>query len=240
MNYKHRDVELIKLNNDQYIVIACDSCGAIGLKEHDILKVPYDITAKYTTRVCLMEVLSIGAKPVALTVNICNEPNPTGEKILTGIKEELSKSGFDIPITISTEKNMKTSMTALGITAIGTINKNDILLNQISKGNYIYAVGIPSLGNEVLENKTSIANARILLKLLKHTSINEIIPVGSSGIKGELDILSKVQGMDVDLADDLYIDIHKSAGPCTVIIVISKEKIQNQFDIPINFIGNII
>ncbi len=240
MNYQHRDVDFIKVNEDQYMTIACDSCGAIGLKEHDIVKAPYSITGKYTTRVCLMEVLSIGAKPIALTVNICNEPNPTGEEILMGICDELSEAGLNIPITISTEKNMETSMTALGITVIGIINKDDILLNKISKENYVYAVGIPSIGNEVLENETSIANTEILQKLLKHRSINEIIPVGSCGIAGELDKLSKVHDMKIDFADNLHIDIHKSAGPCTVIVVISKDTIQNLFDLPTNFIGKII
>lgn len=240
MNYKHRDVELIKLNNDQYITIACDSCGSIGLKEHDIVKVPYDITGKYTTRVCLMEVLSIGAMPIALTINICNELNPTGEEILMGIKNELSEAGLNIPLTISTEKNMKTSMTALGITAIGVLNKNDILINKISTGNFIYAIGIPSIGNEVLENETLIANIGILQKLLKHKSINEIIPVGSSGIKGELDTLRKVQDIEISLADNLNLDTKKSAGPCTVIIAISKTKLNDELTVPIKLIGKIV
>ncbi|WP_432662932.1 hypothetical protein R9X47_20385 [Wukongibacter baidiensis] len=239
MNYKHRDVDFIKVNEDQYIAIACDSCGAIGLKEHDIVKVPYSITGKYTTRVGLMEVLSIGAKPVALTANICNEPNPTGEEILDGIRNELSEASLDVQLTISTEKNTETSMTALGITVIGIVDKDDILLNKISPGNYIYAVGIPSIGNEVIQNEASIANIKMLQELLKNKSINEAIPVGSCGINGELDKLSEAYDMKIDYTDDIHIDIHKSAGPCTVIIVVSKEKIEHLFDIPINFIGKI-
>lgn len=240
MIYSHRDVDLIKLNEEQYLAIACDSCGAIGLKENDIVKVPTIITGKYTARVCLMEILSIGSKPIGLTVNICNEPDPTGDKILKGIKNELSETGFDIPLTISTEKNMETSMTALGITAIGIINKNNILLKGISSGDYVYSIGIPSIGNEVLENQELISDTKILSKVLKQEGIKEVIPVGSSGIKGELNRLCKYYSIEIKPMDNLQIDIHKSAGPCTVMIAISKTKLKSDFQAPVNLIGRII
>lgn len=239
MIYNHRDIDFIKLNEAQYLAVACDSCGAIGLKANDMVKVPYSITGKYTARVCLMEILSIGAKPIGLTVNICNEPNPTGNEILKGIKDELSQTSFDIPITISTEKNMETSMTALGITAIGIINKNDILLKGLSSGDYIYSIGIPSIGNEVLENQGLISDTKILSKVLNQEGIKEVIPVGSSGIKGELDKLCKFQSIEIRPIDTLQIDIHKSAGPCTVVVAISKTKLKATFEVPVNLIGRI-
>lgn len=240
MTYNHRDVDFIKLNEEQYLAIACDSCGAIGLKDNDIVKVPYNITGKYTARVCLMEIMSVGAKPLSLTVNICNEPSPTGDEILKGIHDELSETGFDIPLTISTEKNMETSMTALGITAIGIINKNDIWANVISSGDFIYSIGLPNVGNEVLKNQGSISDSKILKKVLEEESIREVIPVGSSGIKGELNGLCRHHSVEVKLINDLEIDIYKSAGPCTVIIAISKTELGDVFGVPINLIGKIV
>jgi len=240
MDYKHRDVDFVKLNEKQCLAIACDSCGAIGLKENDIIKVPYHITGKYTARVCLMEILSIGAKPIALTVNICNEPSPAGKEILKGISDELSKSGFDIPISVSTEKNMSTSMTALGVSAIGTVYTDKILINKIDSGDYIYTIGIPCIGNEVLENQSLTSDIKVLKGLLNQEFVKEIIPVGSSGIKGELDKLCESQDIKINFLNDLQIDIHKSAGPCTVIIVISEDLIKHYNDLPINLIGKII
>ncbi|SHK44366.1 AIR synthase related protein [Paramaledivibacter caminithermalis] len=242
MLYTHRDVSFIHLNDSQFLAIACDSCGAIGLKEKDIVMVPPNITGKYTTRVCLMEILSIGATPIGITVNICNEPNPTGNNILKGVMDELSEAGFDIPITISTEKNMETYMTALGITIIGIINKNDILIKELSSGDYIYAIGNPSIGNEVLENQALISDLKILRKVLEleKENIKEVIPVGSSGIKGELDNLNKYRSIKIRFINNLKIDINKSAGPCTVIIAISKSKFKNDLGIPISLIGKII
>lgn len=240
MNYRHRDVEFIKFDEYRYLAIACDSCGAIGLKENDIVDVPYSITGKYTARVCLMEILSIGAKPISITATICNELNPTGEEILTGVKDEISKLGFNIPITISTEKNMKTSMTALGITAIGIVDKDSIMVDNIYANSYIYSIGIPCIGNEVLENQDFLCNIEILKKVLKLQSIKEIIPVGSSGIKGELEKLCRYQDIEIQYENDIKIDIYKSAGPCTVMIAISKNKIDNKLSVPINIIGKII
>lgn len=239
MNYTHRDVNFIKLNENQYIVMACDSCGAIGLKANDVVKVPYYITGRYTARVCLMEILSIGAKPLGITVNICNEPNPTGEEILRGINDELLEVGLELPITTSTEKNLETSMTALGISVIGIVNRDDILLDKISIGDYIYAIGVPSLGDEVLENEGLIADTKMLIEVLNHKYIKEIIPVGSSGIKGELGRLCESLDIKIQFMEKVPIDIYKSAGPCTSIIVISKNKLKDGFAIPISFIGKI-
>lgn len=240
MNYRHRDVDFIKLDEYRYLAIACDSCGAIGLKENDIVDVPYSITGKYTARVCLMEILSIGAKPISITTTICNELNPTGEEILTGVKDEISKLGFSIPITISTEKNMKTSMTALGITAIGIVDKDSIMVDNLYENSYVYSIGIPCVGNEVLENQDLLCNMEILKKVLKLQSIKEIIPVGSSGIKGELEKLCKYKGIKIQYENDLKVDIYKSGGPCTVIIVISKNKIEDNLAAPVSLIGKIL
>lgn len=240
MNFTHRDADFIELNENQYMIIACDSCGSIGLKENDIIEVPYSITGKYTSRVCLMEVLSLGAKPISLTVNICNEPSPTGEEVLKGIKDELKQAKLDIPLTISTEKNMTTSMTALGITVIGIIDKNNILINRASPSDYIYSVGTPSLGDEVLKNQGLISDIKALNSIIKLNSIKEIIPVGSSGIKGELNRLCKSQSIRMKFIDDLQVDIHKSAGPSTAMIVISEDELINTYDIPVNLIGRIL
>jgi len=236
----HRDVNFIKINESEFIVTSCDSCGAIGLKKNDVVKVPYNVTGKYTARVCLMEILSIGAKPIGLTVNICNEPSPTGEEILRGIKDELKEIDYNIPITISTEKNMQTSMTALGVTAIGIVNKNDLIVNKISAGDYIYVAGIPSVGNEVIKNRKIISSTKTVIKTLGLKNIKEIIPVGSTGIRGELNKLMNSGNLKISLIENAKIDINKSAGPSTCIIIISNGRIKDKFDIPLNLLGRII
>ena len=76
-------------------------------------------------RVALMECISVGAKPKALTAAICNEPDPTGKEILVGISNELKNLFPKLPVTISTEKNMPTCQTGLGITIVGLVEKRN-------------------------------------------------------------------------------------------------------------------
>ncbi|QZY54792.1 AIR synthase related protein [Crassaminicella profunda] len=240
MKNKYRDAEIIELNKEEVLVVACDSCGGIGLKRGDFLKAPPFMVGKYTARVSLMEVLSLGAKAISFTANICSEPNPTGKEILRGIKSELKECALDIPITISTEKNMTTSMTALGTTVIGICKKTEILINQSNPQDFVYAVGIPKVGEEVEKDTGEIANAATLLKLLKIKNIKEIIPVGSLGIKGEINKFLKGKKLNMEYTKKISLNLEKTAGPGTVLLVMSEGELKYDLNIPKNFIGQLI
>jgi hypothetical protein len=82
---KVRDHTLIELEKGSTLVIACDSCGGIGLKEGDVLKVPPEVTGRYAARVVLLEVLCAGAEVVCLANAVCNEMKPTGHSDRTGV-----------------------------------------------------------------------------------------------------------------------------------------------------------
>ena len=51
LGYLSRDVEVVSINDAQYLVASCDSCGAIGMKELDNYKIFWFVTGKLTTRV---------------------------------------------------------------------------------------------------------------------------------------------------------------------------------------------
>lgn len=59
-------------------MVSCDSCGGIGEKELDILKVPHRLVGQLTARVALMEIICTGADPKIMTVAISAESEPTG------------------------------------------------------------------------------------------------------------------------------------------------------------------
>ncbi|MEW9121667.1 MAG: AIR synthase related protein [Thermotaleaceae bacterium] len=240
MENNHRDVGLIPLDSGKFLVLACDSCGAIGHKEQDQVAESPIIAGKYTARVVLMEVAAIGAKPTAMTVNICNEPDPTGKEILEGIREELAEWGLDIPLVISTEKNMATTMTALGLTAVGLCSQEEIILNRLTPGNFLYCIGSPKLGKEVTRDYVEIANAEVLRDILQREDIQEIIPLGSSGVRGEAMKLAAATGLQIKFAENIEIDIDKSAGPSTAILVITEKLLTEGFKIPCYFIGELL
>ena len=50
METKNRDVEVISLGGDQCMVVACDSCGAVGFKDLDVIQMPPSVVGRYTAR----------------------------------------------------------------------------------------------------------------------------------------------------------------------------------------------
>ena len=215
----NRDVSFIELNEDLYLAVACDSCGGIGEKERDVVRVPPYIVGRFTTRVALMEILSVGAKPKTLTAAICNEPDPTGKGMLIGIKDELKDLSPNLPITISTEKNMKTCQTGLGITIIGLVEKESLRINETKAGDKLYCVGMPKVGNEISLDDPEIANSLLVKELLEIPAVHAIIPVGSKGLKGEAEMLASFLGLELEWNKNLLIDIQKTAGPATCVLV---------------------
>jgi hydrogenase maturation factor HypE len=243
MGYKNRDVEVIHIGNDTYLVVACDSCGAIGSKEYDMVKVDPYIVGRHTSRVALMEILSVGAQPQAISVTISNEPYPTGEGILNGVKDELKYADLEgLPVCISTEKNISTSQTAIGVTIVATCKKDDLRIGTTGAGDLVYSLGLPKVGDEVKAALGSdIINPEDIIKLSIVEGVHDIIPVGSKGIKKEAVMLAESIGYDIIFNDGLDIDIHKSAGPATCLIfTCSPDAVIHDFNsTPLNQIGKV-
>jgi len=236
----YRDVTLIKLQDRTLLVIACDSAGGIGEKEMDAVKVSPYILGRFTSRVSLMEIISINARPISLSITICAEPHPTGDLILNGIMDELREIGLqDISFTISTEKNIKTVQTGLGVTCIGLCKDDNLLLGKVQKGDKIYIAGIPKVGKEVNLNDPAIFDLKALLKLKESKNVKEIIPVGSKGVLGELENFSICNSLKYKFFNPLPIDIKKSAGPSTCAIIFSKDTLKSELEVPLYLIGEI-
>lgn len=220
MGYKGRDVEVVSIDKDKHIVVACDSCGAIGLKPLDQVQISPYIVGRFTARVALLEILATEAQPIMATVASSNEPHPTTEEILAGVKDELGALDYQgIPIAISTEKNMPTEQTGLGITIMGLCARQRPRIATTLPGDELYCLGIPKVGNEVTAyDDPEIVQGIHILALLKYQGIHDIVPVGSRGIGQEADSLAtSIGGKFVALAQN-KINLAKSAGPSTCLI----------------------
>lgn len=220
MSGRRRDVEVIRIGGDQCLVVACDSCGAVGSKELDAVQAPAYVVGRYTARVALFEVLAAGAQPRAASVAISNEPSPTGDAILHGVRDELSTAGADdIPIAASTEKNMATRQTSVGVTVIGVCGDRELRLGLSRPGDAIYCMGVPKVGHEVGGPEDDRAvQRRHLDALLKREGIHDIIPVGSKGIRWEAGILADAADAHLIIETDPGLDLEKSAGPSSCIV----------------------
>ena len=220
MGYLGRDVEVVSINQAQYLVASCDSCGAIGMKDLDAFKITWSITGRLTTRVALLEVLSTGAVPQMMTVAISNEPHPTGDRILEGVREELESAGLTmLPMVISTEKNMFTQQTGLGISVIGVTEKKQLRIGTAQSGDDVYCLGLPKVGPEIDNPEDSeIVQVKDIQFLLDISGIHDIVPVGSRGIRSEALQLATNVNCRLIVDPSCVLDLDKSAGPSTCLI----------------------
>ncbi len=166
-----RDSNLMKFK-DGFLVHACDSAGGIGALKDDVLKVPVEIIARYTLRTALMEVISVGSKPLSVSAEFANDP-----EYVRGAIDEIRKmiERFSLSLVISTEKNFKTSQTGLGISVVGFV-RNPIIGNA-HKGSDVFVAGYPFVGDEVLKYEDKILSFDDFLNLRNNDDVGEMIPV---------------------------------------------------------------
>lgn len=239
-----RDISLLQLNKNEVLVIACDSAGGLGQKDQDQVKVSNRILGKYTVQVPLMEVISLGAEVITVVDNLSVEYEPTGREIIAGINENLTLIGNSELLNGSTEENIKTVQTALGVTVIGKTTVEKLKRYTSSpKNNVVAAVGLPLVGGELLKNKSKAVNFRNFLELKNLNYIDQFLPVGSKGILYEAKILAEENNCDFQLLASA-LDLDKSAGPASVLLLSLKEedlaKLKKVVELPLNIIGRLI
>jgi hypothetical protein len=217
---KVRDLSLITIDGNNTMVIACDSSGSIGMKKGDVFKVSPFIVGKFAARVVLLEVICSGAQVVTIADGVCDEMNPTGEGIISGIRSELALADIkDIVLTGSTEENFDTISTGIGIIAVGIGYSKKLKINNVKHEAAVISVGLPKVGNEVISAKgNEIVDYKTIYKMLKNDLIYEIVPVGSKGIAYEASQLASNNDLIFHLESQQNIDIKKSGGPSTSVI----------------------
>ena len=206
------------------LIVACDSLGGIGPKPQDTVQVPGYIVGRFSARVPLMEVMASGARPQVLVNTLCVEMFPAGQEIITGIEDEIRSGNLDIPVvTGSTEENVETCQTGVGITVMGLLTPDrNLRLGSAAKGDLVICVGRPKVGCEVRLEDKEIVNLPVLQSILELDYVDEILPVGSKGIAYEAKLLAQTAGLDLELSKvntlGPPLDPAKSAGPATCLL----------------------
>jgi len=244
---QYGDLQLLP-NNDNYLIISCDSSGGIGNKEKDIVRIKPELAGFFAAFVPIIEVLATKGQVLSIVDTLCVEMEPTGKRIISGIKEAIISIGLDPNLlTGSTEDNIPTTSTGIGVTVIGSISKDKLDNKLITTNSELLLVGLPKVGQEFLEEEV-IGNAKetLTLELMilfnKEDLILDMIPVGSKGIEYETNILINRHSLNIMLDPIVNIDYKKSAGPSTCLLVlINKSKteafIAKYKQIPINKIS---
>ena len=220
MNPRFRDLSVVPTSPTTALVIACDSSAGIGEKPLDAVQIDSAITAAYSLRVPLLELLCFGARPIAVVDTVGNEMVPTGRRVIQGLKRELTKAGFyDIPLNGSTEDNMPTRTTAIGVAVIGQINRKDIPTTSIDDSLIVYQLGTPYVGEAVKAHLATIFSYD-QVRTIRATPAVVDMRRWAQRIANELAQMAathtaKISAV-VDLADA---EFTQSAGPATVLLV---------------------
>lgn len=222
---KFRDLSIINLG-EKNLVVANDSSGSIGPKENDALKVEPEVVGYHAAQVALMEIIAYGAKPALFINNLCVEMNPTGKRIIDGVVETMRSVGMDTEQSLngSTEENFVTTMTGIGITVLGMTDNIQIPIHKSEKRDLIVVLGLPLVGQEIIDaGENEIMNAKLLKKVRSLSYIKEILPVGSTGIRNELKNIER-DSKSRALIFKTDLDLEKSSGPSTSVLVSLKEE----------------
>ena len=146
--------------------------------------------------------------------------------IVKGILDELKDADLHhgMALTGSTEKNIPTRQTGLGVTAIGTCRIKDIKAGLTLPGDVVYCVGIPKVGDEVNIHDPDIVTLKTVRILRSMDEVHEIVPVGSKGIQKEAELLARLASVTLELEEldpngaSGSLDLSKTAGPATCLV----------------------
>ena len=215
------DSLILPFNDSQSLVISTDNSGGIGLKEKDLVHVPYEVVGYYSFRVAVMECLASGGSPIAVVLqNFCGDE--AWGSLTKGVRKGMDEIGLDLSITGSTESNMPLQQSALGLMVIGKREKG--LGSKETSNRKMAIVGRPLVGDEVIEQQQWVAP----LSLFKWCSELEgvrLLPVGSKGIAYEWEQLDP-QGGGIPERIKGRVDIEKSSGPSTSFLITYPESLE--------------
>ncbi|GGE55389.1 ATPase [Priestia taiwanensis] len=213
-----RDVSYIPWGDEDYLVIAVDNAGGIGEKEQDVVHVPYETVAYYTTRVAMMECMAVGARPTAIIMQnlTSDEAYSAFEKGIRNICKEMKQE--DVYISGSSESNIPVVQTCLGITVIGNVKKKERKVACTPRDAKFAVIGVPLVGEEVVLQQEKVLPLSLFKEVLKGNGVYEVVPVGSKGVRYEVEQL--LQANDVAYTNiQSDINITASSGPATCVVI---------------------
>ena len=246
---RFRDLTLVSLIGDLHLVIACDSNASIGEKPNDGLAKPYSEVGISALKVPMMEVLAAGAVPLLIINALCMEMDPSGRKFIETMSGELIRCGYDpsMMLTGSTEDNVLTLQSGIGITVIGVASEEKLSLGQAQEKDVVLCVGNPKGGVVIpyAEGEPDIASISTVQSLKEVSAIHELLPVGSKGVVYEANELAKTAGFIFRLNDDPPdINLYQSAGASTAVLAAvpasQVSSVANAVSVPVYEIGTIV
>lgn len=206
---------------DDCLVIAADSIGGIGPKPADTVYADARTVAHFALRVPLLEVICSGARPLAVIDNLCVELDPTGRQMLDEIRQLAAQAGI-VPeaITGSTEENVRTQATGVGVTIIGRIGPDGLLSGHSRPGDVVLCAGLPLSAprDDVRIGHPSQVTVAAVSAAVASGLVHDALPVGSKGLAWEVAQLAESAGLRAVWEAPAGISLTASGGPASCVL----------------------
>jgi hypothetical protein len=219
---RERDLLYVRLTDVDVLVIATDSHGGLGPKPSDTVAVSGWVLGRFAARVPLLEVIAAGATPTVLVDTLSVERDPTGEAILEGVRAEAASAGVSLDaVTGSTEDNVPTVATGVGVTVIGRARVDELRAGRARPRDVVVLIGRPkSAPADVFgPDDPDVLSIGALRAAMEVPGVHEALPIGSRGVATEVAALAQSAGARAEHAPDWPVAEDQSGGPSTAALV---------------------
>jgi hypothetical protein len=211
--------DLLILNDD--LVIATDSVGGIGPKPGDSVYADSATVAHFATRVPLLEVLCAGATPIAVIDDLCVERRPTGEPMIREIRRLAAELGVQPDaVTGSTEDNIPTNATGIGVTVLGQLPPGGLLSGGSQPGDVVLCAGLPisAPDDDLYIGHPSQVPVAAVLAAVRSGLVHDALPVGSQGLVWEVPQLAASASLSCAWLEQTNVSRTASGGPASCVL----------------------
>lgn len=218
---RERDVVYFRSDEETALAVACDSDGSLGPKPQDQFPCPAYQLGRFAARVPLLELLAVGARPILLVDTLSVELDPTGLEIIGGVVDEAALAGLERDaVTGSTEDNIPTVSTGVGVTVIGVAPIATLRPGSSTAGSTVLLVGHPKSGPEddFPDHDPDILSVPGMRALTRLPHVQEVLPVGSRGVLHECGVLAASSGLVFHEAGRWPVRREQSGGPGTTCV----------------------
>ena len=207
---------------DGNLVIASDSVGGIGPKPADTVPATAQTVAHFALRVPLLEVICSGAQPIAVINDLCVELEPTGRQMIKEILRLATEAGINPDaVTGSTEDNVVTRATGVGVTVLGRTPTEGLLSGRARAGDIVLCAGLPLSAphDDVRIGHPSQVTVAAISAAVASGLVHDALPVGSKGIAREVGQLADSAGLDYGWLDPGEVSLSASGGPASCVLL---------------------
>lgn len=206
------------------VVMAVDSIGGVGPLPGDAVAASAETVAHFALRVPLLEVLCAGATPAIVADALTIAREGAGEAMMTHLRALAAEAGVPPEgVTGSTEENLPTRETGIGITVLGFLPP-DAPNRRARPGDVVLCAGLPLSAprDELYPGHPGMVSVAEVRAALESGLTHDALPVGSRGVGFEVGELACTAGLAASLADG-PVSLSDSGGPSSCVLFACRE-----------------